>query len=503
MAMKMSTTGSSSGPSPRSPTSDSSAPLASNRMIFWVILLVSVALYSRELKSYNAQFIPSFLESVDTFSTAPSTLVSWATESTLAEDGDKNTNKTISKSDQPAAETATETAGSDGDKKANKTISKSSEPPTTGEEIKNPPVSNHTNATSPADEDSIKFKRYDKVAIVTKIHGPHQWALLEQSMCLLHFAYNHKVLYDIVVFTAERVPEEKIEALRKVVAPAKFSIVKDNIGFQKEIAALTPEKRELFLERCQVKSPENLTWWSNCREPGVTKGDGGRVAYNWQAEFRSVRIWTHPALEQYKYMLWLDSDGFASRPWKKDPVEFFIENKGVIMFDNFPQGMAGGHTPAIVKAFNATPCDLKLNSTAGHLTSNVITPEEYESHKRGNRTVKCKASVVPMIHGFFHITDLDFYRQPKVQNGLNALLGNCFLCRSPDDQLAVTIAPAIYAPEKSFDMRSNGFNLGVFHNFHLDGKEKVKPPGFIKWWDQVAKHGFPSADGVCKIVARD
>lgn len=52
------------------------------------------------------------------------------------------------------------------------------------------------NATQP-------FKRYDNVVIATKIHGPHQWEILEQSFCLLHHAYNHKVLYDIVVFTAE------------------------------------------------------------------------------------------------------------------------------------------------------------------------------------------------------------------------------------------------------------------------------------------------------------
>ena len=108
-----------------------------------------------------------------------------------------------------------------------------------------------------------------------------------------------------------------------------------------------------------------------------------------------------------------------------------------------------------------------------------------------------------MIHGFMHITDLDFFRQPKVINGLKSLLGDCFLCRSPDDQLAVTIAPAIFAPEKAWDMRSHGFDLKIAHNFALDGKEKAKPPGFVKYWNEVAKHDFPTADKVCSVTQRD
>merc|ERR1711937_442813 len=130
----------------------------------------------------------------------------------------------------------------------------------------------------------------------------------------------------------------------------------------------------------------------------------------------------------------------------------------------------------------------------GHLQRTLLNQE--------NRT-DCRSELIPMIHGFFHITDLDFYRQPKVLNGLKGLLGDCFLCRSPDDQLAVTLPAAIYAPEKSFDMRSNGFNLQVYHNFRLDGKKKAKPPGFVKYWDTVASHDFPSAAKACRVTQRD
>jgi hypothetical protein len=340
----------------------------------------------------------------------------------------------------------------------------------------------------------IKFVRYDNVAIATKIHGPHQWKLVVQSMCLLHFAYNSKVLYDVIVFTAEPIPVEDVESLQKMLAPAKVSVVIDNIGLQEEIAALTPARYEKFMERCNVSSPVNLTWFSNCRGELDGNGSPTRLAYSWQAEFRSVRIWHHPALADYKYMLWLDTDGFCTKPWEKDPVEYFIKNDGVIMFDHFPQGQAPPRLqPAILDGFNASACHLKLNKTLGNLERTLIDKDSGKS---------CS---VPNIHGFFHITNLDFYRSPPVKHGLETLLGDCFLCRSPDDQLAVTIPAAIFAPERSWEMRSKGFKLDVFHNFAIDGIDRAGPPGFIRYWKEVAKDKVPSTHGMhtCPITERD
>jgi len=452
-------------------TGNQRAPLTTHLFCFTVIL-VTVAYSMMNAMNFTGAYISvlklSFVETSD------------VTAITLAP---------VEETESPPAAAATATEGA-GD----------STPETTE---KTEPVSETPEKQG---EDNVEFKRYEKVVIVTKIHGPHQWMLLEQSLCLLHFAYNHKVLYDIVAFTATPVEQDQIDALAKVLAPAKFTLVMDNIGFQEEIAALTPAKRDQFLERCQVSSPENLTWWSNCREPGVTKGNGGRVAYNWQAEFRAVRIWNHPALANYKYMLWLDSDGFPSRPWTKDPVGYFIENKGVIMFDHFPQGNSqSGLSQRIVDSFNASVCDLNIDDS-GKLVRNVITPEEHKYLDEGNKDKAVKCSTykrIPLIHGFFHITDLDFYRQPKVLNGLKGLLGDCFLCRSPDDQLAVTIGPAIYAPERSWDMRRHGFNLQVYHNFNWDGQHSEKEFRFTRWWREGGKVNLPAADGVCKIVAGD
>ncbi|KAG7373377.1 hypothetical protein IV203_034101 [Nitzschia inconspicua] len=337
-------------------------------------------------------------------------------------------------------------------------------------------------ATTNSTSIDAPFKRYDNVVIVTKIHGPHQWEILEQSFCLLHHAYNHKVLYDIVVFTAEPVPQDNVDNLQKMIGNAKLSVELDNRGFQEEISALPPNKYNHFLQMCNVTTPTNLTWWSECKF---------RLAYNWQAEFRSLHIWHHPALKDYKYMLWMDTDGFCAKPWQKDPVEYFIENDGVIMFDHFPQAQTNMKIqPRIYHGFNKTICELKLNEE-GNLVSRL--GGEGECYQRG----------VPNIHGFFHITNLDFYRSAPVKNGLEKLFGDCFLCRVPDDQLAVTAPAAILAPERSWEMRGKGFHLDVFHNGMMDGLDIAKPAGFKKYWAEVGKFDLPSADGICPIVAKN
>lgn len=110
---------------------------------------------------------------------------------------------------------------------------------------------------------------------------------------------------------------------------------------------------------------------------------------------------------------------------------------------------------------------------------------------------------IPNIHGFFHITNLDFYRSQPVTYGLKTIHGDCFLCRFPDDQLAVTAPAAILAPERSWEMRSKGFKLDVFHNFLLDGIDRANPPGFVRYWNDIAKYNLPSADGVCSVTQKD
>ena len=219
-------------------------------------------------------------------------------------------------------------------------------------------MSNKTDVAKPAVTPVSDFVRHDKVAIVSKIHGEHQWSLAEQSLCLLHYAYNQKVLYDIIIFTAEPVPENLIQDLQKTVAPSKLSVVLDNKGFHNEIADLSPKKLEAFKIFCNVTDTSNLTWFSYC--------SGHRLAYNWQAEFRGKRLWHHPALAEYKTMLWMDSDGFSTKPWEKDPVDYFIKNNGVIMFTHF-QGRGRG---------------LQKGIREGFIQQDHLLYEDFPSHRR-------------------------------------------------------------------------------------------------------------------------
>lgn len=330
------------------------------------------------------------------------------------------------------------------------------------------PPSNTTAASS--------FHRYEGVVIATKLHGPHQQLLLDRSLCLLQAAYNRKVNYDIVVFYTEDLIEEEMEVTRQLVAPAKVTFAKDNRGFQEEVAALSPIRRENFLRSCGTNSSKDLNWWSECPT---------RVAYNWQAEFRSWQIWTHPALRPYKTMLWLDTDGFATREWNVDPVKTMIENDLAILFMNWPMGAAKGRDvqERTFEAFNKTICSMKLKDGHFHATY-------------GDSVDACPGKVGD-IHGFFHITNLEFFRSLIVQRFEELWIGDGFLQRKYDDQYAVTAPAAILAPERSWDMHSNGIQLDVFHNGVLDGKRNKKAGGYLKYWKQTVQHQFPEAVAKC------
>ena len=328
-----------------------------------------------------------------------------------------------------------------------------------------------------------EFERHDGVVIATKLHGMHQLHLLEQSLCLLHHAYNNRVLYDIVVFTTEPLTPKAVESVQALVAPANVTIVVDNRGLQQEIAALSPVRRDKFLERCNVTTPHNLTWWSNCP---------GRIAYNWQAEFRAWHLWTHSALASYHTMLWMDTDGFCTKVWDRDPVAFFLQHNLTILLDNFPQGRAKGREVQrrIYDSFQQSLCRVRFDKKNGTLFSRLGTTLE-----------DCPDARIPLIHGFFHITNLDFYRSPTVQNFAKTWIGDCFLCRDYDDQGGVTIPAAVLTPHLAWGMQSHNLSLQVFHNAAIDGKQRAKPSDFLKYWSEFGPTQFPEAYGKCPVTA--
>ncbi|KAG7359461.1 hypothetical protein IV203_034559 [Nitzschia inconspicua] len=348
-----------------------------------------------------------------------------------------------------------------------------------------------------------EFQHHDGVAIVTKIHGPHQWGLLQQSLCLLHFAYNNKVVYDIVVFTAEPIPQKMLESLRSLISPVNVTIALDNRGLKEEIKALSPSRYKAFLDDCRHHNQnttngakywddqaiiQNLTWFSDC--------GNGRLAYNWQAEFRSRHIWHHPALEKYKWMMWMDTDGFCTKPWDRDPVAIAIENNLVIFFDNYHGGGSRKLPVAIANGFGVSLCQSRLTAQ-GQLESKLGTIEDATINEF------CNNSRIEAIHGFFYITSLDFYRNQSVLAGIEALFGDCFLCRFPDDQLSVTIPAAILAPNRSWDMRRNEVRLEIYHNFRLDGRDEERTMGFKQLWKlKRLRQSMKEARDVCPVTER-
>ena len=84
--------------------------------------------------------------------------------------------------------------------------------------------------------------------------------------------------------------------------------------------------------------------------------------------------------------------------------------------------------------------------------------------------------------------------------GVEFFIATKYPRRIPDDQMAVTLPAAIYAPDKAWDLRTKGFDLRIFHNFRMDGAVPLQPPGFRRHWSEVAATGFPTTDQVCRIT---
>ena len=157
--------------------------------------------------------------------------------------------------------------------------------------------------------------------VVTKIQGATHLRALRQMLCLFTKAYNNRVNHDIIVFTSEELDQKDVEELGKIVSPAKMIVEVDNPGLQKMVDDLSPSRKSHLLERCNAKSSSELSWYTKCSEVGSYKTiKGERIAYNWQAEFRTLWLWTHPVLKPYKYMMWMDSDVFCTRIWNQDPI---------------------------------------------------------------------------------------------------------------------------------------------------------------------------------------
>jgi hypothetical protein len=335
------------------------------------------------------------------------------------------------------------------------------------------------NITTATDGSEIKdFERQKGVVIAVKIHGPPHVKQLKQSLCLLNAAYNNRPHYDHIVFTTLPLSDDDVIQLKQIVHPAQLSVETDKQTLNDQIDAMTQSQKVALYKMCNKTLGEPLHWASRCSE-------GMPLAYSWQSEFRSKHIWRHQALEKYKYMMWYDSDAMATRVWHHDPVSLMVRNDLAILFANFPQGSTSGSDlrERIVEAYNDTLCSLKLEG--GHLLA-----------KGGS----CLKPNVPQVHGFFHVTSLDFYRSPENLRWADIMIGDTKFSRRWDDQLAVTVPAAMRAPNRSWEMGANGVKLDVWHNGMLDGKYRWRGGGYQKWWQKESAESFPEAVETCKAL---
>ena len=292
--------------------------------------------------------------------------------------------------------------------------------------------------------------------------------------------------YYIVVFYTDDLDEKDMVTSRKTMYPAKMSFVKDSLPLQEVLSSLPEERRENLMNRCIAKNSsitlQDIDWWTYCP---------GRINYNWQAEFRAWHMWRHVALSKYKYMLWLDSDTFATRKWDRDPVSYMISNDLVVFAGHHGGGSFGGKEvqKRIFKSFNTTLCEAYDDKQKGMMIS-----------KTGD---DCFGNHLANFHGYYHITNLDFYRSDMVDTWVRNWIGDYFLCREYDDQAALTVPAFILAPERSWTMPTHNFSMELFHNNQIDVGKRAG--GFIKLWKKGNNNitiPFPEARGNCVINAR-
>ena len=333
------------------------------------------------------------------------------------------------------------------------------------------------------DVPTTPFVRYEKVVVATKLHSQDWLGQLMQMLCLFHAAYNRHVNYDIVVFTTLPWDDSTMQQVQAVVPHTKLIFQVEGPPLHEQIAALTPEARAQLMRRCNVSEGGNITWEHMCDHGSWVPQT--RLNYAWQAEFRSYLIWTMPVLAPYKYMLWMDTDALCTKPWPRDPLQLMVERDLVLMFDNFP----GGRTknPQILlkmyQSYGRSICQMGLSDRGRFQTSD-----------------ECKGEFrLPQVHGFHHITNLDFYRNETNLRFLKSFVEPHRFSREWDDQMAVTLPAAVQAPKRVADYRLNGLNVSIFHNFEMDGKELMPHvnKGYVSYWQNVARDNWESGRMMC------
>jgi hypothetical protein len=101
------------------------------------------------------------------------------------------------------------------------------------------------------------------------------------------------------------------------------------------------------------------------------------------------------------------------------------------------------------------------------------------------------------VHGFFHITNLDFYRLPINLHWFDVEIGDNKFSREWDDQLAVMVPAVMLAPERAVEMEDVGIRPDIMHNGLTMGKRKWRGGAYKAFWSNEAPIKFPEAIEKC------
>mmetsp|Transcript_15728 Transcript_15728/g.29671 ORF Transcript_15728/g.29671 Transcript_15728/m.29671 type:complete len:467 (-) Transcript_15728:3473-4873(-) len=323
---------------------------------------------------------------------------------------------------------------------------------------------------SRVNQSSTNFKRYDGVAIVTKVLWDKDVSTVCEMLCYIAHAYNDDMRYDIVVFTTIPWSEENIAKVQNIAAPAKVTVAVEGPSLEEQLAALSKEELTMLRNRCFLKDKPNetLTWQHYCGEEGSK--DVVNLGYCWQAEFRAYHIWTHEALKPYKYMIWVDSDCRIGKKWDQDPMAVMIENDLTLLYSGWPYGKFKDvkTKDKMQQIYNMTICYSKQNS-------------EGELYGKMCKSGTNMPYLIRQVAGNHHITNLDHYRKDIHQNFLKLFVGDYKFSRKFDDQIAVTIVGLMEQELrqeglKVWHERSKNLTLKIAHHRMFDVQHSERAP---------------------------
>ena len=352
----------------------------------------------------------------------------------------------------------------------------------------------NTNITS-------EVQTYGRAAIVTKVLHVKDVQYLKEWVCLINHSYNDRMKHDFVIFTTMPWEESDIKELQKSAYPAKLIVALEAPSLEEQVAAMAAEEKNFLYKRCNVTEGKHISWFHYCTEPGSKHLNN--LGYSWQAEFRAYHIWTHPALKDYKYMMWIDADASVGTHWDIDPIKAMEDNDLTVLYAGWPYGKIENNDNIKRKLINAYGTSICRVKKAAHPEGDAQIFAQ---------TCNTTATIDP-IAGNHHITNLDVFRKDVHQKFLKDFTGDHRFSRAADDQLAVTIVGLMeqYIQNNRTDVpkefkvwheRSHGMKLMIAHHNMYDVVKAEKAPKNRKRFYNQVKGNWTGLEERCGAIMK-